>query len=564
MVVRGTEKWHAADSRRAFGMLGWSLELSEVREIVGTSRAIPRGMTILASRVGITHTALFALLLGSAASVACNKEEDTSQKRTWACNDEEVPMGGVVRCVSQAATADGPVTGSTPVSTGGTTDGTAGGGSGSGTTDGTTGGTTSDGTSGGDDGSTSYDCGPESPNADCPPSDVGGGTSDGTTGSSGNDGDDTSGDTPSDGKPNGGGTSDGTNPGGGSSGNSSGGGGSSSTTGDEVPSECGYVPDLPYCPPGSSGGTSDGTAGSSGSSGGCTDKCPPGQEKKDGGSSSSGGASSSSSGGNNGKTGDGTAGSSGSSGSSGASGSSGSDGGGGKHWKCKKDKKGTIECESAPDCASGSHPSSCGACVDDGDSSDCVPPSEGGCWVTGGGFIVADSVVPAAPADGHDNYGGNAKPMKKGYVSGHWNHVDHGTGNHAKGRPEYIFCRHVDEPGPGQPGGKKGLTSNQVYFGGHAEWREAATGAWADGYWFDVVAKDHGEPGSQPSAKNGGMVDTYHFTIRKMSDPAAQTSGAIVYETKGPLIGGNIQIHPPNNGHPATSSPLPAWVSLEP
>mgnify|MGYP000883691108 CR=1 FL=1 len=526
-------------------MVGWSLELSEVREIAGTGRAIPRGMTILASRIGITHTALIALLLGSAASVACNKEEDTSQKRTWACNDEEVPMGGVVRCVSQAATADGPVTGSTPVSTGGTTDGT-------------TGGTTSDGTSGGDDGSTSFDCGPESPNADCPPADVGGGTSDGTTGSSGSDGDNTSGDTPSGGKPNGGGTSDGTNPGGGSSGNSSGGGGSSSATGDEVPSECGYVPDLPYCPPGSSGGTSDGTAGSSGSSGGCTDKCPPGQEKKDGGSSSSGGASSSSSGGNNGKTGDGTA------GSSGSSGSSGSDGGGGKHWKCKKDKKGTVECESAPDCAPGSHPSSCGACVDDGDSCDCVPPSEGGCWVTGGGFIVADSVVPAAPADGHDNYGGNAKPMKKGYVSGHWNHVDHGTGNHAKGRPEYIFCRHVDEPGPGQPGGRKGLTSNQVYFGGHAEWREAATGAWADGYWFDVVAKDHGEPGSQPSAKNGGMVDTYHFTIRKMSDPAAQTSGAIVYETKGPLVGGNIQIHPPNNGHPATSSPLPAWVSLEP
>jgi hypothetical protein len=168
-----------------------------------------------------------------------------------------------------------------------------------------------------------------------------------------------------------------------------------------------------------------------------------------------------------------------------------------------------------------------------------------------------------APADGHDNFGGNAKPMKDGTVDGHWNHIDHGTQNHALGRPEYIYCRHVDEPGPGQPGGKKGLTSNQVYFGGHARWR--SNQVWADGYWFDVVAKDHGEPGSVPKpTKNGGMVDTYHFTIRKIDDPAKSASGTIIYETRGGLEGGNIQIHAPNNGHPGTQSTLPTWVSLEP
>jgi hypothetical protein len=199
----------------------------------------------------------------------------------------------------------------------------------------------------------------------------------------------------------------------------------------------------------------------------------------------------------------------------------------------------------------------------DGETDDCIPPSEGGCWVTGGGFIVEASIVPkAAEADGHDNFGGNAKQMKKGGVQGHWNHVDHGTKNHAKGKPEYIYCRHVDEPGPGQPGGKKGFTMNQIYFGGPAEWR--SNDAWSDGYWFDVVAKDHGEPGSQPSPKNGGMVDTYHFTIRKMDDAANKVSGPIVYEVKGGLVGGNIQMHPPNGGHPGVQSPLPAWVSLEP
>jgi len=203
--------------------------------------------------------------------------------------------------------------------------------------------------------------------------------------------------------------------------------------------------------------------------------------------------------------------------------------------------------------------------VSDGDGSDdCVPPTLGGCWVTGGGFIQGESLVPAAAADGHDNFGGNAKPMKRGDVSGHWNHVDHGTGNHAKGRPEYIMCRTTDGPGPGQPGGKKGLVANQVYFGGHAQWRTTADAAWSDGYWFDVVAEDHGEPGNTSARKNGATADSYHFTIRKIDDPAAGASGVVVYETRGDLEGGNIQIHPANAGHPAVVSPLPAWVALEP
>ena len=103
---------------------------------------------------------------------------------------------------------------------------------------------------------------------------------------------------------------------------------------------------------------------------------------------------------------------------------------------------------------------------------------------------------------------------------------------------------------------------NQVYFGGPAEWR--SNGTWASGYWFDVVAKDHGEPGSVPHAKNGGTPDTYHFTIRLMDDPKKEVSGAIVYETKGVLEGGNIQMHPPSNGHPYTPMALPNWVAFEP
>ena len=197
------------------------------------------------------------------------------------------------------------------------------------------------------------------------------------------------------------------------------------------------------------------------------------------------------------------------------------------------------------------------------DTTDCTPPSAGGCWFTGGGFIVAPSTVPGAPADGHDNYGGNAKPMKDGRIQGQWNHVDHGTGNHAHGQPEYLVCRHVDEPGPGQPGGKKGFDINQVYFGGPARWR--TDGVWEDGYWFDVFAEDHGEPGNKPGpAKHGGRgPDYYRFTIRKQADVASNQSGTVVYDVEGDIVGGNLQIHPPNNGHPATPSALPSWVSYQ-
>jgi hypothetical protein len=186
---------------------------------------------------------------------------------------------------------------------------------------------------------------------------------------------------------------------------------------------------------------------------------------------------------------------------------------------------------------------------------DCESPKQGGCWFTGGGFIV--------DADGHDSYGGNGKPMKDGTIQGEWNHVDHGTMDHAHGKVEYLVCRVAAGPGPEQPGGKKGLVANQVYFGGHARWR--ANDVWNDGYWFDVVAEDHGEPGNEKVqgsglTQKGTMADWYSFTIRMMADPATATSGTVVYHTEGFFVGGNFQIHPNNNGHPETPSMTPPWV----
>jgi hypothetical protein len=204
------------------------------------------------------------------------------------------------------------------------------------------------------------------------------------------------------------------------------------------------------------------------------------------------------------------------------------------------------------------HPTACGACVPDGEAptADCVPPAEGGCWFTGGGFVLS--------GDGKDTYGGNGKPMKDGRIQGEWNHVDHGTTNHMHGKVDYLVCRVAEGPGPKQPGGKKGLVANQVYYGGVARWR--ADDVWNDGYWFDVVAEDHGEPGNVKTGGQtvkGSMPDWYHLTVRMQSDPVAGVSGAVVYEVSGPFEGGNFQIHPSNGGHPASTSSLPDWVALE-
>jgi hypothetical protein len=201
---------------------------------------------------------------------------------------------------------------------------------------------------------------------------------------------------------------------------------------------------------------------------------------------------------------------------------------------------------------------SCTPSCTDSSGGDCgtQSPGQGGCWVTGGGYIQ--------DADGNDSFGGNAMPMKSGSVRGEWEHVDHGTGDKSHGEVQYIVCRHVNEPGPGQPSGPShNFDINQVYFGGPARWFE--NGSWADGYWFDVMAEDHGEPGNSHAATNGhgsGVPDFYHFTVRKLA--GANQSGPVVYDTQGDLVGGNLQIHPPNNGHPYNGGTLPSWVSLQP
>jgi hypothetical protein len=176
---------------------------------------------------------------------------------------------------------------------------------------------------------------------------------------------------------------------------------------------------------------------------------------------------------------------------------------------------------------------------------DGTPPTAGGCWITGIGFLV--------DSGGKDNFGGNGMPMKAGYIRGEWEHQDHATGDKLHGRIRYLSCRQVDEPGPGVPNGPNhDFKINQAYYGGAGRWYTPATG-WQEGYWFDVMAEDHGEP---------GKTDEYYFNVRTMD--AAGNVGPVIYSTGGVLGGGNFQIHPPNTGHPFTLGTLPAWVPLQP
>jgi hypothetical protein len=313
----------------------------------------------------------------------------------------------------------------------------------------------------------------------------------------------------------------------------------------------------PNCPPpgagadagGGGGGTMDfspdggmsssgsgGSSGGSGSSGGTTD-APDGGTSSSGGGCSDvvapcGGSNSSGSGG----------GSSSSSGSTGGSNGGGGGGGGGPPWNCDPTATG-VTCHQPPHCIAGTHPSNCGACVPDTTTTDCTPPSQGGCWMTGGGFITDD--------DGKDTFGGNAMTMKDGSVRGEWENIEHGTGDNLHGQANYIYCRVVPGPGPGHPNGPQhNFDDNQVYFGGPATYNGAS------GYWFDVVAEDHGEP---------GRLDTYQITIRQGA--MGTQAGTVVFQESGTLAqGGNIQLHPPNGGHPGTGTPssLPSWVQLQP
>jgi len=495
---------------------------------------------------------------------ACSSQESSSGK--WACSNVKVPSGNAVECVTTTAesvaevtsylctsgdadcpdtTVDGPPLGSTSDGTGGSTgDGPFGsrpigsvpslsGDDDDSTNDSSNGGSTSDGTpdycptcwSGyPNDGDTQDGDGWDHSDSDGDGSgsgsggNGGGGSGSGGSGSGGGDSYDGSGN-----NGNGGGGGSATGGGGSSGGGSGNGGGKKGNCSHSKGGGSGSGGGSSSGGGASGGGGSNGNGGN-GNGGGNGKKCDAGTG---GGGSSDGSGSSGGSGGGGGDSADG---------GSASNGGGGSGGGGGDSWTCVKDGC-KRTCHKTPKCEEGTHASKCGACVPDGQSDDCTPPTEGGCWITGGGFTVEK--------DGsHESCGGNGMPMKDGSIRGKWTHVDHSSGNVLHGDVKYLACSKVEGAGPGNPGGKnKGFDMNQVNFGGEARWAKD------EPVWFDVVARDHGEP---------GKTDEYTITVRRLSGNGQ--SGEILFQTGGTLSGGNMQIHPSNNGHPYVSSTIPTWV----
>lgn len=160
------------------------------------------------------------------------------------------------------------------------------------------------------------------------------------------------------------------------------------------------------------------------------------------------------------------------------------------------------------------------------------------CWVTLGGFNKGE--VETAAGKKYCTFGGNVGPPPSGALEVNW----HETGDpaldgarfHTNGI-ESVRCEDLTN-GPGQPGGKKGLVEDTLFFTCSGRFNNQ-TGFNCRGYF-----QDNGEPQGKkvPNDKicvevtdsNGAFV----ASCGEGCDPVDPAGGSV-------LVGGNVQIHPP-------------------
>lgn len=175
-----------------------------------------------------------------------------------------------------------------------------------------------------------------------------------------------------------------------------------------------------------------------------------------------------------------------------------------------------------------------------------LPPEEGGCWVIGIGTLGCGDA-------GHqDSFGGNAMTMKDKAIRGSWTHISAFWGVIFNGDVHYIVCKKFPSlSGPGVPK----AYPNYVNFGGTGKFNGE------DGYFFDVKAFDHGEPGIYRDRYSIDIYDedkvlVYHADgeitrdCHECLDDVKVTSDLAWVLDLGCISGGNIQIQPPVGGHP--------------
>lgn len=150
------------------------------------------------------------------------------------------------------------------------------------------------------------------------------------------------------------------------------------------------------------------------------------------------------------------------------------------------------------------------------------PPEEVGCWVTAGGHNGTAGAQGAGVAK-EDSFGGNAMSMKDGSIRGEWENVNH-LGDVFHGLVTSLRCFNDGGAGPEVPD----ADANIAEFSGTGSWNHV------DGYTFLVHIEDRAEGGKD--------LDFYAITV--------WLGGTVVYTEADFIAGGNLQIHPPNNGHP--------------
>jgi hypothetical protein len=209
------------------------------------------------------------------------------------------------------------------------------------------------------------------------------------------------------------------------------------------------------------------------------------------------------------------------------------------------------------------------------------------CRVTGGGVdgtVPPQSWVDGVDSNDHYTFGGQAgaPTAAQPQPSGEWTHRQH---KGAQGKftfhagtasaPEDTFIRRIlchdpDNCNPARP-----APSKQIDFEGVGSFQNIGNGGfdvarYAEAphrtlHWFEVHIEDLGEPGSQDDANLGSAIcpygghanepngdekcdcpDFYHIRIFQNADEAAP--GFLIYEVKGYINGGNLQIHPPIGG----------------
>ena len=148
------------------------------------------------------------------------------------------------------------------------------------------------------------------------------------------------------------------------------------------------------------------------------------------------------------------------------------------------------------------------------------------CWVTLGGFDKGTNT----DASGKKicTFGGNVGPPPSGAFEVNWHDGPLAGALFHTNDIEVVECIDMGSTGPQQPGGRKGLEVDTLFF--------ECTGLFNhdSGYTCDGYFKDAGEP----QGKKGNDHDEINFTVR-------DSNGDVVADCTGDLEGGNIQIHPP-------------------